>query len=341
MITVPRHVLRGRPRPPAPVHILAARELTAAMRQLRVATGDSLSSAVAMLNPAITSLYPGATWADAGTHVRAHPHLVDEAFLQALEKGHHSRLDLYRLPAWINLTKVGDRTRLYTSRVPGWLVRAYDLAFGADGYLVDMYAWSNALLADQLRDVPRRLRDLPAHVPPGRELDFFTEHFPDTDGRVSAVLAAQAEAVVGLRDVRSSPNAPWWPSAADESSAEDETPEGLLVAPDSQLVASWVLHNTGSVPWRHRVVYRVGSYLGGVRTPAFIVIPDVDPGSSVRIQCPMRVPKTPGTYRACLKQGWPDGTYCFPTTLLGLFVTVVVAPADLIDPLPEWVDHAG
>jgi hypothetical protein len=312
------------------------------MRQLRVATGDDLPSAVTILNEVITSLYPSATSTEVRAGSRAQqPHLVDESYLRTLEKGHHSRLDLYRLPAWISVSEVGDKTRLYTSRVPEWLVRAYDLAFCADGYLVDMFAWSSALLPDQLRDVPRRLRDLPAHVPPGRELEFFTEHFPDADDHISAVLAAQAEAVVGLRGRRPSPEAPWWPSARDETTCDDETPEGQLVLPDSSLVAAWVLHNTGSVPWRDRVEYRVGGYPGGVRTPPFLVLPDTDPGETVRIECPMRAPVTPGTYRACLKAGWPDGTYCFPNTLLGIFVTMIVVPGDLVDPVSEWADHAS
>jgi hypothetical protein len=236
---------------------------------------------------------------------------------------------------------VGDKTRLYTSRVPEWLVRAYDLAFCANGYLVDMYAWSTALLSDQLRDVPRRMRDLPAHVPPGREWAFFAEHFGDADEHITALLAAQTEAVVGLRERRPSSDAPWLPMAGDVSSSQDETPEGLLVPPDSQLVAAWVLHNTGSAPWRDRVLYRVGGYPGGVRTPPFVVIPDTPPGSTVRIECPMRAPTTAGTYRACLKMGWPDGTYCLPNTLLGLFVTLVVPPADLVEPTTEWAEHAG
>jgi Ig-like domain-containing protein len=304
-----------------------------------VAAGDHLASAVVILNQVITSLYPDADAAASGTADRAH--LVGVSFLQTIEKGHHSRRDLYRLPAWIPVSTIADKSTLYTSRVPEWLVRAYDLAFCANGYLVDMYAWSTALMSDQLRDVPRRLRDLPAHVRPGREHEFFAEHFPDADARTAAVLTAQAAAVVGLRDRRPGPDAPWQPTSRDRSSSRDETPEGLLVAPDSRLVAAWVLHNTGKVAWRDRVLYRIGAYPGGVRTPPFVVVPDTAPGSAVRIEVPMRAPETAGTYRACLKMGWPDGTYCLPNTLLGLYVTLVVPPADLVEPATEWADHAG
>jgi hypothetical protein len=311
------------------------------MRQLRIAAGDDLASAVTILNEAILSLYPDATPADVGTEGRVRPHLVTESYLRTVEKGHHSRLDLYRLPRWLDVAQVGDKTRLYASRVPEWLVRSYDLAFCADGYLVDMFAWSSALLPDQLRDVPRRLRDLPAHIPQGREYGFFAEHFADTDHRIHALLATQAELTIDLRCRQPDPDVPWQPSSGDESSSDDETPEGQLVAPDGQFVAAWVLHNTGSTPWRDRVLYRVGAYAGGVRTPPFVVVPDTEPGSTVRIECPMRAPATSGTYRACLKMGWPDGTYCFPSTLLGLFVTLIVPPEDLADPMAEWADYAG
>lgn len=311
------------------------------MRQLRVAAGDDMASAVVILNQVITSLYPDAETAASGGTGKPRPHLVSRSYLSTVEKGHHSRLDLGQLPKWTKEGQNVDKTRLYTSRVPEWLVRAYDVAFCADGYLVDMSAWSAALLPDQLRDTPRRLRDLPAQVRPGQELAFFAEHFPGADERISAVLAAQADAVAGLRDRQPSPDSPWRPTSGDRSTSVDETVEGMLVMPDSQFVAAWVLHNIGRVPWRDRLLYRVGAYHGGVRTPPFVVVPDTDPGSSVRIEVPMRAPATAGTYRACLKMGWPDGTYCLPNTLLGLFVTMVVPPGDLVSPATEWAGHAG
>ncbi|MFC4853001.1 hypothetical protein [Actinophytocola glycyrrhizae] len=47
------------------------------------------------------------------------------------------------------------------------VVRAYDVAFGADGYLVDMYGWTVTLLADHEHNPPSLTRHLPAHVPDG------------------------------------------------------------------------------------------------------------------------------------------------------------------------------
>jgi Ig-like domain from next to BRCA1 gene len=333
-------LLRGRPRPDAPVHILASRELTAAMRQLRVATGDDLPRAVALLNEAITRLYPGAV---VGTGDRTTPHLVDREYIAKIERGHHSRLDFGTLPQWINVRQIGDNSKLYTARVPGWLVRAYDVAFNADGFLVDVYAWSVALQADQRRALPRRVRKLPAHVPPGAEYEFLAEHFADAGPEIRTLLTGQAQALAGLRARRLDTDPTWRPSAEDGTGnlgeAEDEMPEGLLIRPGGQFVARWLLHNVGAVPWHDRLLYRVGE--SGIGTVPFVVLPDTEPGSVVDIRCPVRAPTVPGTYRACLKMGWPDGTYCFPTTLLGLIVTLTVPPDDVLDPYDEWPDHVG
>lgn len=309
------------------------------MRQLRIASGDDTTSTVTVLNQVIAALYPDATATTPGTDSRSLPHLVTESYVHKLEKGHHARLDLYGT-RWFDVSQFRDRTPLNTSRVPEWLVRAYDVAFCANGYLVDMFVWSAALLADQLRDVPRRVRDLPAHMPPGGEYEFLAEHFPAPDRRTRTLLTTQTQLAITRRDQAPHPDLPWRPMPGDESTSHDDTPEGQLVPPDGRFIAVWNLHNTGSVPWRDRVLYRVGAYPDGVRTPPFVVIPDTDAGATVRIECPMRAPIAAGTYRACLKMGWPNGTYCFPNTLLGLFVTLTVAPGDLNAPDREWRDHA-
>jgi hypothetical protein len=62
------------------------------------------------------------------------------------------------------------------------------------------------------------------------------------------------------------------------------------------------------------------------------VYADVDPGGRVELRVPLRAPRRPGTYRACLKMGWPNGVYCFPSTLVGVIVTVIVPAADLLAP---------
>jgi hypothetical protein len=130
------------------------------------------------------------------------------------------------------------------------------------------------------------------------------------------------------------------PSAQDRSGTlgegDEELPEGNLVPPGGHLVACWVLHNTGKLPWRDRLLYRVGDTSAGIRTPPFVIVPDTDPGQTAELRCPLRAPRRSGTYRVCLKMGWPNGVYCFPSTMVGLIATLIVPPEDLIDPLTEW-----
>jgi hypothetical protein len=334
--------LRGRPRPPLPLHMVVSRELTAAMRQLRVANGDHTAHTVEILNETITDLYPAATGERTDYGRRSVPHLVTERYVLRLERGHHARLPV---PAWLRARPITDSTVVYGSRVPSWLVRAYDVAFGADGYLVDMYDWTATLLADHEQDPPRLTRHLPAHVPDGGEFDYLAGPLLDgkteLDDDVRALLHAEAS-VLASRRHHAADDGTWSPSASDGSGSlgegEEALPEGTVVAPGAQLVARWVLHNTGTVPWLDRLLYGVGSAspTAGLRTPPFVTVPDTDPGGRINLRVPLRAPRRPGTYRACLKMGWPNGVYCFPSTLLGVIVTVIVPAVDLLQPANDW-----
>ncbi|SDD36896.1 NBR1-Ig-like domain-containing protein [Actinokineospora iranica] len=338
-----RAVLRGRPPAPAPVHVLANRELSVAMRQLRMAVGINLGETVAILNETIDDLYADVRDAPTpGGRVPSTPHRVTGDYVRRVERGDHGRFDLGTLPAWARRSEV-EKNRLNASRVPAWLVRAYDVAFGADGFLVDMHTWSVALQADQLRDLPRRLRDLPGHVPPGGEYEFLVRDLGELDEQARDLLRAQAGELAALRD-RQPGGASWLPFAKDASlnAGEAEEPEGMLVAPGSLVTTHFVLRNAGTVPWRDRLLYRVGDTATGIASPPLVPVPDTEPGAdTAEIGYVLRAPTTPGTYRVCVKMGWPDGTYCFPTTLLGLVTTLVVPPADIIDPYREWPDHVG
>lgn len=335
-------LFRGRPRAALPLHMVVSRELTAAMRQLRVANGDHTAQTVEILNQAITDLYPDATEQRTDYGRRSVPHLVSERYVLRVERGHHARLPV---PPWLRSSRDLDPAVVSGSRVPPWLVRAYDMAFGADGYLVDMFDWASALLADHEHNPPRLTRHLPAHAAPGHEYDYLAAGFVDEqaptaiDPAVQALLAEQAGQLITRGDHAS--GAPqWMPSSQDGSGSlgdgEEELPEGTLVPPGGQLVARWVLHNTGKVPWRDRLLYRVGATTEGIRTPPFVIVPDTDPGQTAELRCPLRAPHRSGTYRVCLKMGWPNGVYCFPSTLLGLIVTLIVPPDDLMDPAADW-----
>lgn len=322
---------RGRKRGPAPLHLFATRELTAAMRQLRVAAGDDTASSLTLLNRAILELYPEA---GAPPSARSLPRAVDLKYVLGIERGTNARIDV---PGWIDAGALADRRTANASRVPGWLVRAYDLAFGADGYLVDMYGWATAFVAEQAVDPPRSTARLPLDLEPGTAYSVLAQGFDDRQPDIRACLIAQAEALA--RPIPAAEES-WRPSEDDGSGSygdgDEDVPEGTLVEPGGQLVARWVLHNTGSLPWRHRFLFRVGAHGAGVHTPPFIAVPDTDPGGSAAISCPLRAPGRSGTYRMSLKMGWPDGTYCFPTTLLGLIITLIVPPTDLADCGPEW-----
>jgi hypothetical protein len=333
------------------VHLLANRELTASMRQFRLAAGVGAEETVAFLNETIHDLYgdvrpaprPGEKRQPRGRSPSV-PEEMTAKFVERIERGMHGRIDhVYGLKWLENTDQLKGRAN--ASRVPAWLVRAYDVAFGADGYLIDMYTWSVALQGDQMRDLPRRVRDLPARVEPGSEYDFLTRDLGDPDEDLRPLLREQAEQLAELAARQRTSRSSWTPLAADASGflgeAEHEAPEGTIAAPGGMLVARFVLHNVGEVPWQDRVLYRVGPTSVGLASAPLVPIPATKPSGTADVRCVLRAPLIPGTYRVCLKMGWPDGTYCFPTTLLGLLLTVVVPPTDIADPYEEWMDHAG
>src|SRR5262249_38708506 len=94
------------------------------------------------------------------------------------------------------------------------------------------------------------------------------------------------------------------------------------------------LINAGTVPWQDRVLVPLGPYADdldgrpGIRSLRYVPIGAADPGQEIDIMCPLRMPEQPGTYRLCLKAAWPDGTFCFPHTFLGVVVMAVVPPRD-------------
>lgn len=324
---------RGRPRTRAGRHFVVSRELTGAMRQLRIAGGEHTEATVEILNRVIIELCPEVMAADRktvrGTSV---PRTVSGSYLQRLEQGFHSSM---KVPDWLKGADLNNKSPVRASKVPAWLVRAYDVAFGADGYLFDMYSWTHALSAEHQHDPPRQTTHLPGTVPSGEELRYLSDGFGDPPADILDVLRESAEHLARRRSSRSA-GQQHVPSDADSSTTygdRDELhPEGTLIEPGGYLLAGWVLHNTGTVPWRDRYVYRVGEPGVGITAPTLLVLPDTDVGGVVEIRCPVRAPTRPGTYRLCMKIGWRDGTYCYPATLLGVILTLIVAPADI----PDW-----
>jgi hypothetical protein len=188
----------GRPRPATTLHMVVTRELTACMRQLRIAAGESTEDTVTVLNKASERRYPDAAepgrWSRRGVPV---PRLVTEKYLSQLERGYHSRPG--SPPAWLANAGYRGDPAAQGSRVPAWLVRAYDLAFGADGFLVDVYRWARSLLADHQHNPPRITAYRPDHVTPGQELDHLSEGFADAPDEVAAVLRRRPASPPGDR----------------------------------------------------------------------------------------------------------------------------------------------
>jgi Ig-like domain-containing protein len=321
---------RGRPRKSVPLHLVVMRELSNAMRQARVSAGlERLDAAREVVNDAIRDLYPEATErVRTGRGQPSGAHLVTTKYISDVERGNTSKSET---PAWLSGLEGIDAERLRGSRVPAWLVRAYDLAFLADGYLIDLYAWAVATDRDHRSDPPRLARALDGLLAAS------SFDLPDQPAEVAAVVDADRVALARLAAV---PPGDWLPADGDRSAAfgdgEEDNPEGVLLRPGEYRLPRWVMRNTGDVAWADRVLYRVGATPAGIASPVAVPVPPASPGDTVELTVPVRAPDRAGTYRMCLKMGWPDGTYCFPNTLVGLILTVVVPDPALPAVYDPW-----
>lgn len=324
--------LVGRPKRPRDLPMLPMRELGHAMEQIRNSCGFH-RGAIDRLNQVVVELYPNAVDQRARAGPTSAPRLLvaDDDLLYEVEQGKGDRPRDQR--HWLRAEDLSDR-QLRANRVPEWLVWAYDRAFCADGYLVDFYRWATA--ADVAhRSVPPRSESVTAiprdalrglmfrgfdGVAPDVQalLDaYVTELERRADSRISVVHGGPAEEEFGGIEL------------ADDGSAS--CPEGSVLLPGQTLIIRWIFRNVGTTAWRDRVLVRVGDH--GMITPRFVPVPDTEPGATALVECPVRAPASHGTFRACLKMVWPDGSWCAPTTLLGVLITIIVPPAEL---LPGW-----
>lgn len=325
---------RGRSMAGGVHHVVATRELTALMRQIRSATGDTMAQSCDVLNATLAQVHPDLPETAPGAR-HSVPHRVTTGYLSKVERGANATLPA---PAALRAQGMDNRADIARgSRVPPWLVWAYDVAFGADGLLVDAYPWAMALLSDQEHDRPRVTRERPVDVPAGAEDDYFADGFQAAPEPIREILREHA-GQLRERAARPAVESAWVTDPADGSSASDDadTPNGTVVRPGEFRVVRWEMRNAGSVPWRDRWLYRVWRPGTGIVTPGFVPLPDTEPGGTARVRCPFRAPLRPGTYRMCLKAGWPNGVYCYPGTMLGLPLTVIVPPADLADCHEPW-----
>jgi len=317
---------RGRPRGVAPLHMVVMRELGGAMRQIRSAAGfESLDAATDVLNPVIRELYPDAPVRQPVTATVSQPHEVSARYLSDIERGNTSKVEV---PAWLLAARHYKSEQLRGSQIPAWLIRAYDVAFLADGYLVDLYRWAAALHADQATTPPRASRTRRLATVDMAEYDRAAAAFAAAPPHLREVLRANRTEIVSCPSTPA-PGTRWLPDARDRCTNINpvpEIPEGLPVRPGAFVSGRWILRNSGAVAWRDKVFIRVGRFDAGLVTPPFAPVPATAPGSDAEIFVPVRAPDRPGTYRLAFRLGWPDGVYCYPNTLVGSVMTIIVLP---------------
>lgn len=167
------------------------------------------------------------------------------------------------------------------------------------------------------------------HNKPSRALvNFYEEQF-EADGLLLSLFEVvdhareQRRRTFGGRHARIVRGTP-----GDASAFVDDTiPSGTLLAPGELFVKSWRIRNNGTVPWRDRRLERQGPLAGPglIVSPAFVDVPDADPGETVEISVGLRAPGYDATSIAYFKMVDADGFLCFPDNYtLGLDVTVLV-----------------
>lgn len=328
-----------------PLHRVASRELTNSMRQIRAATGGTGDTSAILINKVLKREFAGVIVAlNQGQGGRyAPPHVVRAKYLSDVESGTNGRDAARDMAPWLKRSGLDPNAKeVRGSRVPPWLVWAYDAAFGADGYLIDMYGWMTVLREDYHRhELPRMTYGSLDRLTPGTEREHATTFLPDLPAHLATVLDAHVLALTAIRALPLVESDDWRPNGRDASGSlgegDDDNPEGVVLRPGERRVVRWVLRNLGEVPWQRRVLYRIAQNGAGLRSEQIVPVPDTEPGGLADVRCVVQAPDRPGTYRMCLKMGWPDGVYSFPASMLGVILTVVVPPADVLNPWqPVW-----
>ncbi len=258
---------------------------------------------------------------------------VSAHYLANIERGNSGRSEEFWRKQGKALSEHGP-PRVY---VPYELAEAYDTAFGADGYLADVHHWARVRDQEHAKSPPTAMPPVPAELTLNAALGVLWEGFTPQDEVAGPVLAEYEAALravyPGWRDPASQEAWVLTEGQRDRSAFVNELNEfrdGQLVAPGVAVIGSWPLRNSGEVPWRDRLLFRVSDrHATGIHAPRFVPVPDTDPGKVAIIRAPLRAPRWPGTYQLCFKIGWPNGVYCHPTTMTGVMATLVVPPREL------------
>lgn len=336
MAAVPR---LGRPRRARLPAMHPMREFGYAIGQLRRASG--LSVEPGWLNEAILRLYPSAAdRTDGYAGPVSVPRLLQGRHtMDDIEQGKH---DASRKGhAWLSAEPSVVAEQLRGNPVPAWLVRAYDLALGAGGYLIDLYRWARLLDEAHSALPPRWGGAVPFQVSPEEQWDRLVAGFDPAHAESIGVLRAHQMELVRRSGTYHDREAGWTPDDKDSSALYDDGssafPEGKVMLPGHTAIVRWGFRNDGSVPWCDRILlYIAEPAMGGFIAPPYLAVPDLEPGQTAVVACPVRAPESAGTYRACFKMAWPDGGFCYPTTLVGVLTTVVVPGSEIAEGWHTW-----
>ncbi|MDN5853463.1 MAG: hypothetical protein L0K86_11575 [Actinomycetia bacterium] len=312
---------RGRPRLPRVRPAVPMRELGRAMEQIRTWAGYR-EGAVTRLNESIRHLYPDAPPGGRRSGPVSEPRLLTNSrLITDVEAGRDTDADGKH---WLH--NLVPRPGRRVNAPPLWLVRAYDHAFHADGYLLDLHRWSVSAQRDQQRLRSGALID----VPPKRLRERMLAGFETAPAEIRALLLRHAEE---LADRRTAPGQSRYTGVQLVDDGSAGMPEGTVLPPGGVVTVTWTFRNVGPAPWDDCMLVRTDPEPAGLAAPPFVPVAATEADAAAVVTCPVRAGDRPGTHRVSYKMARSDGTWCTPGSFLGVFATIVVPPRELA---PIW-----
>jgi hypothetical protein len=134
------------------------------------------------------------------------------------------------------------------------------------------------------------------------------EHGVDLD-------AAQREA---SRRFALPPSADWRPRGADAAEVVERDRASLRIGRGEPFVLWPLLRNAGGIPWRDRLLVRIGASVSSSLpfTPTALLVPDTAPGGMCELAVPGKAQWFPNLAVVSYVMVFPDGTPALPGRLL-------------------------
>ncbi|MBN6034577.1 NBR1-Ig-like domain-containing protein [Amycolatopsis sp. 195334CR] len=133
---------------------------------------------------------------------------------------------------------------------------------------------------------------------------------------VALVLAGGLVLVLGQEDPpdQATPAAPIVDGDASEYVSDVTLQDGARVPTDTQVIKTWEIRNSGTVPWVGRVLRREGAFGDPDEcvTPPQVPVPDTAPGQTVRVSVDVRTPSRPGHCHVYWKMADAQGRLLLP-----------------------------